>query len=121
LLCVGTKEGTVEAWDPRDRKKCATLDVAISLKDYKHFPSVTAINFKNGLQMGVGTASGQVLVYDIRSSEPIIVKDHLNQLPIKKINFNKNLNYVYSMDSAIMKIWDESNVSAELFDIIKLI
>lgn len=33
----------------------------------------------------------QVLVYDIRSSKPLIVKDHINELPIKKIDFVSRL------------------------------
>lgn len=41
LLMVGTKEGTVEAWDPRTRTRCAILDVAIKLPTAKHFPSVS--------------------------------------------------------------------------------
>lgn len=109
LLCVGSQESTIEAWDPRDKKKCSTLDVAMKIKNYTTFPSITSLKFKNGLQMGVGTASGHVLIYDIRSSEPLIVKDHLNRIPVKKIAFNKNNNAVYSMDSAMLKIWDETS------------
>lgn len=110
LLCVGSQESTVEAWDPRDKVKCSTLDVGMKIKNNKDFPSITSIKFKNGLQMGVGTASGHVLIYDIRSNEPLIVKDHLNRLPVKKIAFNKQHNAVYSLDSAMLKIWDETNV-----------
>jgi len=109
LLCVGSQEGTVEAWDPRDKRKCATLDVAMNIKKFETFPSVTSIKFKNGLQMGVGTASGHVLIFDVRAKEPLLVKDHLNRLPVKKIDFNRNHNVVYSMDSAMMKIWDETS------------
>lgn len=109
LLCVGSNEGTVEAWDPRDRKKCSTLDVAMKIKNCSAFPSITSIKFKNGLQMGVGTASGHVLLYDIRSSEPLLIKDHLNRVPVKKIDFNRNQNVVYSLDNAMLKIWDENS------------
>lgn len=28
LICVGTKEGKVEAWDPRSRTRVGSLDVA---------------------------------------------------------------------------------------------
>lgn len=109
LLCVGTKEGTVEAFDPREQRKCNTLDVALKLDNYKQFPSITSLKFKNGLQMAVGTESGHVLLYDIRSSQPLIVKDHFNNLPVKRIEFNSNHNVVYSMDSAMLKIWDETS------------
>ncbi|XP_055848507.1 nucleolar protein 10 [Episyrphus balteatus] len=109
LLMVGTKEGTVEAWDPRDRRKCATVDVAMKFPNSKKFPSVTAMKFKNGLQMAVGTTTGHVLIYDIRSREPLFVKDHLNQLPIKRLGFNPSQQSVYSLDSAMFKVWDESS------------
>lgn len=109
MLCIGTQEGTIEAWDPRDKRKCSTLDVAMSVENTKIHPAVTALKFKNGLQMGVGTASGHVLVYDIRSSEPLFVKDHLNHIPIKKIEFNKYQNCVCSMDGAMLKIWNEND------------
>ncbi|XP_037024308.1 nucleolar protein 10 [Bradysia coprophila] len=109
LLCVGTHEGTVEAWDPRDKNRCATLDVAMKVPNLTTFPSISTIKFKNGLQMGVGTQSGHVLIYDIRSNQPLLVKDHYNKLKIKRIAFNPSNNAVYSMDEAIMKIWDESS------------
>lgn len=109
LLCVGTQEGTVEAWDPRDRKRVGTLDVAINIPNFKSFPAISALKFKNGLQLGVGTQSGQVLVFDIRARQPLIVKDHLNQLPIKQIGFNPSQNAVYSLDGGIFKVWDETS------------
>lgn len=109
LLCVGTQEGTVEAWDPRDRTRCGILDVAMNVTKFKMFPSVTAMKFKNGLQLGVGTQSGHVLVFDIRARQPLIVKDHLNQFPIKQIDFNPSQNAVYSMDTGIFKVWDETS------------
>ncbi|XP_013114681.2 nucleolar protein 10 [Stomoxys calcitrans] len=107
LLMVGSKEGTVEAWDPRSKTKCSTLDVAIKLPGVKEFPSVSALKFKDGLHMGVGTNSGHVLLYDIRSKEPLLVKDHLNKIPIKRLAFNTNHNAVYSLDEAMLKLWDE--------------
>lgn len=109
LLCVGTQEGTVEAWDPRDKKRVGTLDVAMHVPNLKIFPSISALKSKNGLQLGVGTQSGQVLVFDIRAREPLIIKDHLNKLPIKQIDFNPSQNAVYSLDSGIFKIWDETS------------
>lgn len=108
LLCVGSSEGTVEAWDPRDKRKCATLDVAMKIKNNRDFPAISTIKFKDGLHMGIGTASGHCLIYDIRSSEPLLIKDHLNRVPVKKIAFNKSHNVVCSLDSAMLKVWDET-------------
>ncbi|KAH8282591.1 hypothetical protein KR054_008625 [Drosophila jambulina] len=107
LLLAGTKEGTVEAWDPRTKQRCSTLDVAMKLPGVKEFPSVTALKCRNGLHMGVGTASGHVLIYDIRAKQPLLVKNHLNQLPIKRLAFNPSQNAVYSLDEATLKLWDE--------------
>lgn len=108
LLCVGTQEGTIEAWDPRDKKRCGVLDVALNIPKLTTLPSVSAIKFKNGLQFGVGTQTGHVLIYDIRSNQPLVVKDHFNKMKIKKIGFNPASNAVYSMDGAILKIWEEN-------------
>ncbi|KAH8255298.1 hypothetical protein KR038_000625 [Drosophila bunnanda] len=107
LLLAGTKEGTVEAWDPRTKQRCATLDVAMKLPGVKEFPSVTALKCRSGLHMGVGTASGHVLIYDIRAKQPLLVKNHLNRLPIKRLAFNPSQNAVYSLDEATLKLWDE--------------
>ncbi|XP_004534493.1 nucleolar protein 10 [Ceratitis capitata] len=108
LLMVGSKEGIVESWDPRSKTRVGTLDVAIKLPGSKTFPSVSAMKFKNGLQMGVGTASGHVLLYDIRSRDPLLIKDHLNKVAVKRIAFNPSHQTVYSLDDAMLKLWDEN-------------
>uniref|UniRef100_A0A182W6Z4 Nucleolar protein 10 n=1 Tax=Anopheles minimus TaxID=112268 RepID=A0A182W6Z4_9DIPT len=115
LICVGTQEGTIEAWDYRDKKCCGTLDVAANLKNTNGVASTTALQFKNGLTLAAGTSSGQVLLFDIRARNPIASKDHLNQLPIKKIRFQPNQNSVYSLDAAMLKIWDETSLKQKAY------
>uniref|UniRef100_A0A182YMA7 Uncharacterized protein n=1 Tax=Anopheles stephensi TaxID=30069 RepID=A0A182YMA7_ANOST len=110
LVCVGTQEGTIEAWDYRDKKCCGTLDVAANLQNTKDVAAVTALQFKGGLTLAAGTSTGHVLLFDIRARNPIAVKDHLNQLPIKKIRFQPDQNSVYSLDAAMLKIWDETSL-----------
>lgn len=73
-------------------------------------PAITAVKFDGPLRMGVGTATGHVLLYDVRSSKPLLVKDHMNETPIKALEFHKQMNYVYSMDSSVVKIWDKNTV-----------
>lgn len=108
LICVGTHEGTVEAWDPRVRERVGILDVAMKIDTRgKEFASVTTLAWKNGLNMAVGTQSGHVALFDIRTSQPTIVKDHLNRLPVKKVQYNTGENLVYSLDGSMFKIWDE--------------
>lgn len=111
LLVCGTREGKVEAWDPRVRKAVGTLDCAINCAtdaEEQNFPSVTALQFEGPLTLGVGTASGHVLLYDIRSSKPFRVKDHMYGFPILDIDFYPSQDLVLSMDKSIVKIWEKN-------------
>ncbi|KAJ0181823.1 hypothetical protein K1T71_002545 [Dendrolimus kikuchii] len=112
LLILGTETGHVEAWDPRTKTRQGVLDCALHCMDseYKNdgLPAITAVKFDGPLKMGIGTSTGHVLLYDIRSSKPLLVKDHMNEMPIKTIEFHKQMQYVYSMDSSVVKIWDKN-------------
>ncbi|XP_071492595.1 nucleolar protein 10-like [Diadema antillarum] len=113
LLAVGTIEGRVECWDPRARRRAGVLDCALSSitsdTQVKGVPAVTSLAFNGGLKMAAGTSSGQVLVYDIRSNKPCLIKDHRNGLPIKGISFSPRAEMVVSSDSRAAKIWSESS------------
>ncbi|EFN87882.1 nucleolar protein 10 [Harpegnathos saltator] len=112
LLAVGTQEGKVEAWDPRMKKKVGILDCALHCIIHDKFetvPAVTALKFQGGLNLGVGTSTGQVMLYDIRSSKPYLMKDHMYGLPIRSIEFYEKMDLVYSMDSSIVKIWEKNS------------
>ncbi|KAI5641501.1 hypothetical protein NE865_06258 [Phthorimaea operculella] len=112
LLILGTETGHVEAWDPRTKSKQGTLDCALHCtgSEYRNdsLPAITALKFDGPLRMGVGTSTGHVLLYDIRSSKPLLVKDHMNEIPIKKLEFHKQMDYVYSMDANVVKIWNKN-------------
>lgn len=43
----------------------------------------------------------------MRSTKPILVKDHQMGLPITKLDFVKNDGIVLSMDSRMLKFWEE--------------
>ncbi|XP_023703334.1 nucleolar protein 10 isoform X2 [Cryptotermes secundus] len=109
LFVCGTQEGKVEAWDPRTRGRVGTLDCALSITDaqLEVFPSVTALKFQGSLTLGVGTATGQVLLYDIRSSRPFRIKDHMYGLPVHDLDFHEAQDLVLSMDSSVIKIWEK--------------
>uniref|UniRef100_A0A8C1SB28 Nucleolar protein 10 n=1 Tax=Cyprinus carpio TaxID=7962 RepID=A0A8C1SB28_CYPCA len=104
LFAAGTLEGRVDCWDPRVRSRVAVLDCALS-----SLPSVSALKFNGSLGMAVGTSTGQVLVYDLRSSRPLLVKDHYYGLPIKSLHFHDQLDLVLSADSKIIKMWNKDN------------
>ena len=103
LFTCGTTEGQVEAWDPRSRQRSSTLDCALALLKGDHLenndqiPQVTSLAFRDGLNMAVGTSTGHILLYDIRSSRPLLVKDHLYGTPIKSLLFHSTLDQVISL------------------------
>lgn len=119
LVLLGTEDGCIEAWDPRAGAAQAKLDVALDVMSNEDVdmvggggggvPSITSLKFKDGLKLGVGTGTGQVLLYDIRSSKPLLVKDHMYGLPINGVEFHPGEDLVLSMDSKIVKIWKEES------------
>lgn len=111
LLMIGGSEGHVEAWDPRSRQKAASLDVAFSLLQShqelkEHQPQITSLAFRDALNCAVGTSTGHVLLYDIRSCRPLLIKDHYYGIPIKKVSFHSTQDQVISLDGKSVKIWD---------------
>lgn len=113
LVLAGGQDGMVEAWDPRAREAVARLDCAINCvtgagAEVARVPGVTTISHKDNLNIGVGTSTGHVLLYDIRSSKPLLVKDHMYNLPIKRIEFSssEDQSLVLSQDGQVVKMWD---------------
>ncbi|KAL3048914.1 hypothetical protein OYC64_008407 [Pagothenia borchgrevinki] len=116
LFATGSSEGRVECWDPRVRTRVGKLDCALSSlaegAEVQSLPSITALKFNGSLTMAVGTSTGQVLIYDLRSNQPLLVKDHFYNLPIKSINFHDPLDLVVSADSKIIKVWSKDTGKA---------
>ena len=52
----------------------------------------------------------QVLLYDLRSPRPYLVKDHYYGLPIHSLAFQRADDYVLSSDNRSVKIWHANNV-----------
>ncbi|KAF8793129.1 Nucleolar protein 10 like protein [Argiope bruennichi] len=108
IIACGTMEGKVEAWDPRQRERIATLDCALAVPDYDNiegFPSITALSFKGDLTMAVGTFTGQVMLYDIRANKPFLVQTHDLHQPVKCIEFVPNEELLVSMNPNSVKFW----------------
>jgi len=110
LLLAGTAEGTVEAWDTREAKKrVALLDCALNLEASQTLPQITSLTFRDGLNLAVGTSTGHILLYDIRSSKPLLTKDHRYGDPIKRILFHQSMDQVVSLDNKVVRIWDRQS------------
>ncbi|KAK7807067.1 hypothetical protein U0070_011429, partial [Myodes glareolus] len=113
LLLSGIQQGRVECWDPRVRKRVGVLDCALSSvtadSEINSLPTISALKFNGALTMAVGTSTGQVLLYDLRSDKPLLVKDHQYGLPIKSVHFQDSLDLVLSADSRIVKMWNKNS------------
>uniref|UniRef100_A0A2R8PH33 Nucleolar protein 10 n=1 Tax=Callithrix jacchus TaxID=9483 RepID=A0A2R8PH33_CALJA len=114
LFATGTIEGRVECWDPRTRNRVGLLDCALNSvtadSEINSLPTISALKFNGALTMAVGTSTGQVLLYDLRSDKPLLVKDHQYGLPIKSVHFQDSLDLILSADSRIIKMWNKNSV-----------
>lgn len=114
LLAFGTTLGTVEYWDPRVRTRVAALKIP---REFGEACEVTALDFhQSGIRNAVGTSSGLIYLYDLRSPLPTLKKDQGYDYPIQHVQFltsnvsTRSANSdpkVLSADKRILKIWDE--------------
>ena len=115
LLSLGGEDGHVEFWDARARRRVGRFDVGeqivsqwgSSASAFQAFPEITQLKFhSDGLTYGVGTKTGQVLLYDLRTTKPMLTRDHQYEQPIRKIMFHQD-GHVISADTKIIKIWNK--------------
>lgn len=102
LIVSGDETGTAEFWDPRTRRRVASLQISET-------PLTAVTQHTNGLNFACGSEDGIVKLYDLRSPEPLLVKDQGYGFPIKRIGYLSTTNVeqqIYSADKRIVKIWD---------------
>lgn len=140
LSAAGAEDGTVRFWDNRDRgggglgdvdlRPFLNLDVASAAQGYGfydgagegsssdvhsgRFPGeVTSLAFDaSGMHMVAGTGGGCVALYDLRSSKPLLVKEHQYGLPIHTVQFHSGSGTVLSGDPKLVKIWSAGTSSS---------
>lgn len=79
-----------------------------AITSFKINSSATSCTFSdNGLNFAVGTEAGTISVYDMRSSSPLITKDHNYDFRIKSVKIKNNS--VMSLDKRGVKVWDKSS------------
>lgn len=107
LYGFGTESGTVEFWDRRDRNRVGLLRMVNSeLSD--NF-EVSAIKFlADGISWAAGTSTGQVSVFDLRSSKPLYTRDHHYGFPIKEIKYHAESENIISYDKKALRVWNRS-------------
>lgn len=118
FLTCGTDDGHIQVWDPRQRRRAATLDTGKHMIEHANRSEdplksesdlrITALEYKGPFTMAVGTQTGLILMYDIRNAQPSFIRDHRVQSPIKALHFHSSGN-VFSMAPSVVKIWDQNN------------
>jgi len=109
FACAGD-DGGLECFDLRQRESLGWMNAAAAAGVSGQ--ELTSLRFDdNGLQMAVGTSGGVVAVFDLRSSKPLITKDHMYDSAIVDIKFQTDpfgsgQRHVVSSDRHIIKIWD---------------
>ena len=66
------------------------------------------------LTLGVGTSTGHVSLYDLRSTQPYQTKDHHYDTAVHTISFQHNdqqEDLVLSADRKALRIWHQHTVS----------
>ncbi|KAJ1841563.1 Small ribosomal subunit biogenesis [Coemansia sp. RSA 2703] len=114
LFGFGMEDGGVEFWDPRVRTRIGSLPSHVGGQDGAA-PEVSSLAFRqDGLGMAVGTASGHVLLYDLRQARPWQIKDQRFGLPVKTLEWLEPSRGVHieapearvlSADARSIKLW----------------
>lgn len=110
LVACGGDDGSVECFDMRMRSSIGRINAVSPASGA--YEEVTALEFDGDadFHMAVGSSAGKVLIYDLRSSHPIQVKDHMYDSPILGIKWHRVLGSrqpkLITADDHIVKIWD---------------
>lgn len=118
LTLGGSVEGTIECWDSRVSNTqviksfdCCPFSPYHSDSELD-VPAITTMKFKDHLNLGVGTQTGQIFLFDLRTNKPYTIKDHYFGLPIKTVDFHSTsneLDLVLSQDDKVLKLWDRND------------
>mmetsp|Transcript_2395 Transcript_2395/g.3326 ORF Transcript_2395/g.3326 Transcript_2395/m.3326 type:complete len:636 (+) Transcript_2395:214-2121(+) len=103
LLACGGEDSTVSCWDVRAKPSQSgllnVLDESAEITALKH-------DKDNSLSLAVGTGDGRVALYDLRSSKPMVVKEHQHGFPITFIDFQTPGDLILTGDKKVIKVWD---------------
>lgn len=120
LLAFGGETALLDIWDPRvaakSQKPAATLNVAKALRGRTKSTlpediEISALRFDkfDGVSLGVGTSTGHTMLFDLRSPNPLFVRDQGYGLPIRTVHLHEDGKHCISADSKSIKIWDRSS------------
>ncbi|KAI4383079.1 hypothetical protein MLD38_008959 [Melastoma candidum] len=110
LVACGGEDGAVECFDLRMRSPIGRINAVAATGDTDQEVTAVAFDGSGGFAMAVGSSVGQVLLYDLRSSNPVRIKDHMYGTSILDIKWHRTLNSdnlkIISSDNHVVRIWD---------------
>jgi ribosome biogenesis protein ENP2 len=107
MVGLAGSDGRLECWDPRAQGAVGVLDAGLHSTQAAGSRDLTALEFApDGLTLGLGTAGGECLLFDLRSSRPLRSKTHNYGLPICDLHFATGNGSIFSADAKILKVWD---------------
>ncbi|CAN8066422.1 unnamed protein product [Agarophyton chilense] len=119
LLAFGGESGLLDVWDSRTvghtQTPAGTLDVVAALRQHKPYESgemqITSLRFdeSDGVSLAVGCSTGYTLLFDLRSSRPVLVRDQGNGLPIHSIRLHDDGKHCLTADARSVKVWNRKN------------
>ncbi|ERN19337.1 nucleolar protein 10 [Amborella trichopoda] len=110
LVACGCEDGALECLDLRAKSSIGRINAVAPSGDTNE--EITALQFDDtgGFHIAVGSSSGKVLIYDLRSSHPLRVKDHMYGSPIVDIKWHQTLNSMQpkmiTADKHVVRVWD---------------
>ena len=105
LVGCACASGVVKFYDPRASsiKSIATLNVGGDEQDRSE---ITSFQFsQSGLRCAVGTETGVLQTYDMRSTRPEQTRRHQYEMPLHTVKFLSG-GKVLSADRKVIKLWD---------------
>ncbi|KAK9740742.1 hypothetical protein RND81_03G057200 [Saponaria officinalis] len=116
LVACGGEDGAVECFDMRSRSSIGRINVVSAAGENDQEVTSIAFDEDAGFQMAVGSSEGKVLIYDLRSSQPLRVKDHMYGSLILDIKWHRTLNSqqpkIVTTDKHIVRIWDPETMES---------
>ncbi|KAL0225700.1 hypothetical protein P9112_013024 [Eukaryota sp. TZLM1-RC] len=102
LILTGSEDGFVHGFDPRDHSKLNSLCV----EPNEEISSMAC--HSDGIHLSVGTSTGNVYLYDLRSRNYIFKKDMRYDCAIHSVGFYKD--YTIAADINVVRLYDKTGV-----------
>ncbi|KAL0231410.1 hypothetical protein GEMRC1_010814 [Eukaryota sp. GEM-RC1] len=107
LIMTGSEDGFLIPFDPRDKTRLQSHLVESS--------GLTSLSFhENGINLAVGTAAGNVYLYDLRSDKPLFKTDMRHESMVHSVDFHGSK--IVAADHNSVRLFDFSGIQYTAFE-----